>query len=80
MVTVKNKFDTLQEISERHTSNDEYKNFITHLEAAAECILTKPRAKCRIPQEKQDNMKKASLLNKRNPTNINMQKLKPREN
>ena len=42
MVTVRN---SLQEISETHTPNDEYENFITtHMEAAAECILTKPRA------------------------------------
>ena len=46
MVTVRNKFDTLQEISEKHTLNDEYENFITaHMETAAKCIPTKPRAK-----------------------------------
>ena len=47
MVTVRNKFDTLQEIFETH---DEYKNFVTtHMEAAAECIQAKPRTKCRVP-------------------------------
>ena len=61
-LTVRNKFDTLQEISEANTLNDEYENFVTsHMEAAAECILTKPRVKCRVPSEslavrkKQDN-------------------------
>ena len=53
MVTVKNKFDILQEISERNIPNDEYENFITvNTEvAAAECIQTKPRAKYRVPSE-----------------------------
>ena len=51
MITVRNKFDTLQEISERHAPNDEYENFVTaHLEAA-ECIPTKPRVKCKTPWE-----------------------------
>ena len=46
MITVRNKFDTVQEISEKYNSNDEYKNFVTsHMEAAAECILTKLREK-----------------------------------
>ena len=64
-------FEILQKTSERHTTNDKYENFVTtHIEAAAECITTKPRAKSRIhweskvDREKRDNMKKASLLNK----------------
>ena len=67
--------DTLHEISKTYTSNDEYKNFITADKAAAKCISTKPRAKCKVPwetiaiREKWYNMKKASLLNERNPTN-----------
>ena len=77
-------FDTLQETHERFSQNDEYENFVTtHLETAVECIPTKPRAKFIVPweskaiKEKQDNiLKKASLLNKRNPTNINMHTLK----
>ena len=51
------------------------------------CISTKPKAKCRVPwdtiaiREKQDNMKIASLHNKRNPTNVNVKNLRnPREN
>ena len=45
--------------------------------AAAECMPTKPRAKCRVPwdsvavMKKQDNMKKASLLNQINPKDVN---------
>ena len=47
MVTVRIKFDTLQETSERYTSNDKYENFVTtHIEATTKCIPTKPRAKC----------------------------------
>ena len=83
MLKVRNKFDTLQETSKRYTLNDKYENFVmANIEAAAGCIPTKPRPKCRVPweaiaiREKQDNMKKASLLNKSNLTNANMQKLK----
>ena len=48
-VTVRNKFNTLQETSERYTPEDEYKNFIAaHMEAAAKCI---PRAKCKVHWE-----------------------------
>ena len=52
------------------------------MEAASECIPTKPRAKGRVHldsiavRDKQDNVKIASFLNKRNPTNTNAQKLK----
>ena len=39
-------------ITIRHTLNDEYENFIASLiEAAAECIPIKPRAKLRVPWE-----------------------------
>ena len=44
--TLRNKFDALQEISETPIPNDEYENFVNaHLEAAAECLPTKQRAK-----------------------------------
>ena len=50
MITVRNKFNTLQEVSETHTLNDESENFVTILmRSVAECISTKPRAKCRVP-------------------------------
>ena len=52
MLTVRNEFDILQDISEIHTPNDEYENFVTaHMEAAAECIQSKLRAKCGVPWE-----------------------------
>ena len=51
-LTQSNKFDALQEISEIPTPNDEYENFVNvHLEAAAECIPTKQRAKPSVPWE-----------------------------
>ena len=50
MTTLRNKFNALQEIYEALTPNDEYENFIkAHMEAAAECIPTKLRAKHRVP-------------------------------
>ena len=46
MITLRNKFYTLPEISEKLFPNDKYENFVnTHMEAAAECIPTKVRAK-----------------------------------
>ena len=63
--------------------NDGYENFVTTLKGAvAECIPSKPIAKFRVSWEsiavkkEQDNMKKVSLLNKRNSSNTNAQKLK----
>ena len=51
-ITLRNKFDALQEILETLTLNDEYKNFVkAHMEAAAECIPTKLRAKHRVVWE-----------------------------
>ena len=48
MLTVRKKFDTFQETSERYTIKGELENFVnTHIEAAAECIPAKPRTKCR---------------------------------
>ena len=53
-ITLKNKFDSLQEISETLTPNVEYENFVNALvEAAVECIVTKLRAKHRVPWETQ---------------------------
>ena len=52
MITLKNKLDALQEISETLTLNDEYENFVNvHMEAATECITTKLRTKHRVPWE-----------------------------
>ena len=87
MLTLRNKFDALQEKSETHTPNDGYENFINaHLEAAAECIPTKQRAKSRVPWEilavrkTCAEMKTASKCNRRNLTNINTLKLKKAQN
>ena len=47
------------------------------MEAATECILTKPRAKCKVWYESlavREKWKKVSLHNKINPTNVNGQK------
>ena len=49
-LTQRKKFDALLEISETSTPNDKYENFVNaHLEAAAECIPTKQRARPRVP-------------------------------
>ena len=38
-INVRNKFDTIQEISERYTPNDKFENFVTiYIEAVAKCI------------------------------------------
>ena len=48
-ITLRNKFDVLQELSETHTPNDEYENFVNaQIEAATECIPTKLRATYRV--------------------------------
>ena len=48
-VTVRSKFDSLLETSEIYILNDKSENFvITHMEATAECIPTKPKTKWRI--------------------------------
>ena len=52
MITLRNKFEALQELSKTLTPNDKYENFLNALmEAAAECIPTKLRAKHRVPCE-----------------------------
>ena len=42
VLELRNRFDALQEKTEKRTPNDEYENFVNaHLEAAANCIPTK---------------------------------------
>ena len=72
-ITQRNNFDTLQEISETLTPNDEYENSINaYIEATTECIPTKEK-KLRVPLEtltvkkKRDKVKTAPLCNRRNP-------------
>ena len=87
MLTLRNKSDALQEMSLTATPNDEYENFINaHLEAVAECIPTKQRAKPRDPCEtlavrkKRADVKTAAQFKRWNPTNINAQKPKKAQN
>ena len=82
-LTLRNKFDALQEKSETHTLNNEYKNVVNaRLESAAECIPTKQRAKLRVPWEtsavrkKRADMKTAPKYNWRKPTNIKLKRHK----
>ena len=50
VLELRNRFETLQEKTEKGTPNNEYENFVkAHLEAAAKCIPTKPRTKYRVP-------------------------------
>ena len=47
---LRNRFETLQEKTEKATPNDEYENFVeAHLEAASKYIPTKPRTQYRVP-------------------------------
>ena len=87
MLTLRNKFDALQEILETPSPNDEYENFVNaHLEAAAKCTQTKQRAEPRVQwvtlavQKKLADLKIPSLHNRRNQTNINTQKIKKTQN
>ena len=80
MITLRNKFDALQEISETSTPNNEYENFINaHIEAAAECIPSNLEQNI-VPWEtlavEKKNVTTTSLYNMRNPNNANAQKLK----
>ena len=86
-LTQRNKFDALQENSETPTPNDKYKNFINaHLEAVAEFIPPKQRAKPGVTWEtlavrkKRADVKPAFRSNRRNPANINAQKLRKAQN
>ena len=79
---LRNRFETLQEKTEKGTSNDEYENFVeAHLEAASKCIPTKPRTKYRVPwetlavREKRALVKTAFKGYRKNPTNTNARKL-----
>ena len=83
VLELRNRFETLQEKTEKGTPNDEYENFgNAHLETAAKCIPTKPRTKYRFPwetlavREKRAHVKTASKSFWKNPTNTNAIKLK----
>ena len=50
VLELRNRFETLQEKTEKSTPNDEYENFVSaHLEAAAKYIPTKLKTKYRVP-------------------------------
>ena len=50
VLELRNRFETLQEKTEKGTPNEQYENFVNaHLEAAANYIPTKPRTKYRVP-------------------------------
>ena len=52
VLELRNRFETLQEKTEKSTPNDEYENFVNaHLEGAAKCIPTKLKTKYRVPWE-----------------------------
>ena len=49
VLELRNRFETLQEKTEKSTPNDEYENFVNaQLEAAAKCIPTKLKTKYRV--------------------------------
>ena len=83
VLELRNRFETLQEKTEKGTPNEEYENFVNaYLEAAAKCIPTKPRTKHRVPwemlavREKRAHVKTASKSYRKNPTNTDALKLK----
>ena len=52
VLELRNRYETLQERTEKSTPNDEYENFVNaHLEAAAKCIPIKLKTKYRVPWE-----------------------------
>ena len=76
VLELRNRFETLQEKTEKSTPNDEYENFVNaHLEAAAKYIPTKIKTKYRVPwetlavREKRALVKTASKNYRKNPTN-----------
>ena len=78
VLELRNRFETLQEKTEKSTLNDEYENFVNaHLEAAAKYIPRKLKTKYRVPWETLAvREKRASKNYRKNPTNTNALKLK----
>ena len=65
ILELKNRFETLQEKTEKGTPNDEYENFVNaHLEAAAKRIQKKKktRTKYRVPWETLAVREKCALV------------------
>ena len=87
VLELRNRFDALEEKTEKRTPNDEYENFINaHIEAAAKCIATKLKTKYRVPwetfvvREKRADVKTTPKSYRKNPTNTNALKLKKAQN
>ena len=63
VLELRNRFETLQEKTEKGTPNDEYENFVdAHLEAASKCIPTKSRTRYRVPWETLAVREKRALM------------------
>ena len=67
---VKNRFEALYQLEEKHTVNDLYTTMIkAQMDAAEKCIPKKKRVKKRVPwekelvKEKRNELKKAYLKN-----------------
>ena len=87
VLELRNRFEALQEKTEKGTPNDEYENFVNaHLEAAENFIPTKPRTKYRVPWEtlavgeNLADVKTASKCYWKNPANTIALKLKKAQN
>ena len=79
VLELRNRYETLEERTEKSTPNDEYENFVNaYLEAAAKCILTKLKTKWETlaVREKRALVKTASKNYRKKPTNTNALKLK----
>ena len=79
VLELRNRFETLQEKTEKSTPNDEYENFVNaHLEAVAKCIPTKIKTKYRVPwetlavREKRALVKTASKNYRKNPNALKL--------
>ena len=87
VLELRNRFETLQEKTEKGTLNDEYENFVNaHLETATNCIPAKHRTKYRVPwetlavREKRAHVNSATKSYRKNLTNTNALKLKKTQN
>ena len=83
VLELRNRFETLQEKTEKGTPNEEYENFVNALlEEPVKCIPTKPRTKYRVPcetlavRENCAHGKTASKSYRKKATNTNALKLK----
>ena len=70
---MRKKFDSLREASAKQTPNDEHENFVTaNMEPNPNPVFDESLA----VRKNWDNVKNASLCDKRNPANANVLKLK----